>query len=105
VQQTAEGAVDTARRLVKLFQEDREHIVPHGRRAGSALRVHDALKARPITSLPEVCQRTGLSFPTAATAMDLLMKLGIAREVTGKARNRIFVYERYLAILNEGTEA
>jgi hypothetical protein len=37
--------------------------------------------------------------------MDLLTGLGIARELTGKRRNRLFVYERYLAILNEGTEA
>ncbi len=105
VRQTAEGAVNTARRLVNLFQEDRERIIPYGRRANSALRVQEALKARPITSLSEVCQRSGLSFPTAASAMDLLTKLGIACEITGKARNRVFVYERYLAILNEGTEA
>lgn len=105
VRQTAEGAVNTARRLVNLFQEDRERIIPYGRRANSALRVQEALKARPITSLSEVCQRSGLSFPTAAGAMDLLTKLGVACEITGKARNRVFVYERYLAILNEGTEA
>ena len=28
----------------------------------------------------------------------------IAREITGKARNRVYIYERYLAILSEGTE-
>ena len=105
VRQTAEGAVNTARRLVNLFQEDRERIIPYGRRANSALRVQEALKARPMTSLSEVCQRSGLSFPTAAGAMDLLTKLGIACEITGKARNRVFVYKRHLAILNEGTEA
>ena len=104
VRQTAEGAVDAARRLVDLFQKDRERVVSYGRRAGSALRVHDALKVRPITSLPEVCQRTGISFPTASTAMGILTKLGIAREITGKARNRVYVYERYVSILDEGTE-
>ncbi len=36
--------------------------------------------------------------------MDLLVQLGIARELTGKRRNRLFVYDRYLAILSEGTE-
>jgi hypothetical protein len=36
--------------------------------------------------------------------MDLLLDLGIARELTGKRRNRLFLYDRYLAILNEGTE-
>lgn len=104
VLETAEGAVTTARRLVSLFQEDKEPIMAAGRRAGSMTRVHDALKARPITSLQQVVRRTGLSFPTAGTAMEALVGLGIARELTGKRRNRVFAYDRYLAILNEGTE-
>jgi hypothetical protein len=29
----------------------------------------------------------------------------MVRELTGKRRNRLFVYDRYLAILNEGAEA
>ncbi len=105
VRVTAEGAVDTAQRLSALFRDDRGKIEPTGRRVGSALRVHEALKARPILSLPAICERTGLSFPAASSAMDLLVELGIARELTGKRRNRLFVYDRYLAILNEGTEA
>ena len=32
-----------------------------------------------------------------------MIKLGIVREITRKARNRIFAYDCYLAILNEGT--
>ncbi len=104
LQQTAEGAVQTANRLMELFQVDRGHIESHGRRAGSALRVHEALKARPILSMPEVCRRTGLSFPAASSAMNLLVEVAVAREFTGKRRNRLFVYDRYLAILNEGTE-
>jgi Fic family protein len=104
VRETAEGAVSTAQRLVALFGEDRARIVPRGRRAGSALRVHDTLKARPLASMQDVCARSGLSFPAAASAMALLVELGIARELTGKRRNRVFAYDRYLAILSEGTE-
>ena len=104
VRQTAEGAVSTVRRLVALFQEDRGRIAPSGRRAGSALRVHEALKGRPITSMQGVRQSTGLSFPATSSGMDLLVELGIARELTGRRRNRVFVHDRYLAILNEGTE-
>jgi hypothetical protein len=33
-----------------------------------------------------------------------MTKLGIAREIIGKARNRVYVYGRYVSILNEGTE-
>jgi Fic family protein len=104
VRTTAEEAVATARGLAQSFQGDRSLIEKEGRRAGSALRVHEALKARPIRSLPGICEATGLSFPAASSAMDLLVELGIARELTGKRRNRLFAYEAYLSTLSEGTE-
>jgi Fic family protein len=66
--------------------------------------VHEVIKARPIVSLPEIARVTGVAFPTASSAMELLIELGIARELTGKRRNRLFVYSQYLEILNEGTE-
>ena len=100
---TAAGAVDTAQRLATLFRDDRTKIESQGRRAGSALRVHEAIKARPILSMPEICRTTGLSFPAASSAMQLLVDTAVARELTGKRRNRLFVYDRYLGILNEGT--
>ena len=100
----AEGAVETAQHLSALFREDRERIARTGRRAGSTLRVHEALKARPILSLPAVCERTGLSFPAVSSAMDLLAELNVVRELTGKRRNRLFAYDQYLALLSEGTE-
>lgn len=104
VHHTAENAVDTAQRLERLFRDGRDRVILQGRRAGSALRLHDALKERPVISLQAARRRTGLSFATVSSAMDLLMELGIARELTGKRRNRVFAYDSYLAILNEGTE-
>jgi Fic family protein len=104
VRVTAEGAVETARRLAKMFGEDRAKIEKQGRRAGSTLRVHEAIKARPILSLPEICRMTGMSFPAASSALDLLTEISIARELTGRRRNRLFVYDEYVRVLNEGTE-
>jgi Fic family protein len=103
VEQTAESAVGTARRLVEVFAADRELIQGQGRRAGSALRVCEALASRPVLTLPRAAQRTGLSFPGASDGMKLLSELGIVRELTGKKRNRAFAYDRYLALLAEGT--
>ncbi len=105
VRVTADGAVETAQRLSTLFRDDRAKIEARGRRAGSALRVHEAIKTRPILSMPDICRTTGLSFPACSSAMNLLVEMSIAREMTGKRRNRLFVYDRYLSILNEGTEA
>jgi Fic family protein len=45
-----------------------------------------------------------MSDPTAGKAIAHLESLGILREITGRRRGRVFVYEDYLAILNEGTE-
>ena len=105
VRQTAEGAVATARRLGGLFEADRARVQAEGRAAGSALRVHEVLTRRPLTSLQEVRRQTGLSFPAASSAMQLLADVGIASELTGKKRNRVFGYTKYVAILMEGTEA
>lgn len=105
VTQTAGSAVSTAQRLIEMFVADRSKIELAGRRAGSALRVHEALKRRPLLSMHEVCRSTTLSFPAAAAAMDLLVSSGMVRELTGKRRNRLFVYDAYLSALNEGTEA
>ena len=68
------------------------------------LRVHEALKKHPILSLSSIRKRTTLAFATAASAMESLVEQGIAREITGKRRDRLFVYDRYLSILGEGTE-
>jgi hypothetical protein len=52
-----------------------------------------------------LAEATGLSFPAASAATNVLVDLGVARELTGKRRNRLFVYDQYLAILNEGGES
>jgi Fic family protein len=100
---TADGAVASAGDLARLFEENRGRIKATGRRAGSALRLHEAFKARPLVTLTEVVSRSELSFPAASSAMAELVTMGIATELTGKKRNRVFAYERYLAILGAGT--
>lgn len=105
VRTTAEEAVSTVRRLTEMFEADRATVERRaGRRAGSVLRVHEALKARPILSLSEAVNRASLAFPTASTAMNFLIEQGIAREITGRSRGRLFVYDEYVSVLNEGTE-
>ena len=104
VRTTAESAVATARRMEEVFSEDRTTIQKSGRRANSALRVHQALATYLVVRISDVCKHSGLSYPTAISVMNLLIKLGIAQEITGQLRNKLFVYVRCLSILNEGTE-
>lgn len=53
--------------------------------------------------MPEFRRVTGLSFPAASSAMELPIAIRVAREATGKRRNRPFVYDRHPSILSEGT--
>lgn len=104
VRETATGAVDTAQRLIRLFRDDRERAAGIGRAAGSALRVLAALQERPVASAGTLVERTSLSAPAVNSTLAALEKLGIAREITGRRRNRLFAYDQYLRILGEGTE-
>lgn len=104
VAETAEGAVQTAKRVATMFADDRRKIQVLGKPTGSALRVHQALTQSPVLTAPKVVELTGLTFPTVLTSMKHLEKLRIVRELTGKQRDRIFAYTSYVKTLSEGTE-
>ena len=103
VAETADGAFEAATRIVDLFKADRERIAEHSPRAGSVLRVHEDMQANPFVTAPALGDRTRLSPPTVNAALADLERLGIAAEVTGRRRGRVFGYARYLEILAEGT--
>ena len=100
----AGAAVETAHRLLALFRGDEQRLAATGRSAASALRVYGALRARPVATIQYLGARVGLTFPTTARAVEALISARIARELTGGRRNRVFAYDQYLKILNEGAE-
>jgi Fic family protein len=104
VKETADQAASAARRIVALFEEDQRRIEALGRPAASVLRVFQHMQRNPIVSIPATAQKIGISAPTVAKSLEHMRRLGILREITGRERHRLFVYEPYLAILNEGTE-
>lgn len=101
---TAESAVDTAHRLLGLFREDAALVAAAGRSAASTQRVFDAFRSRPLATISALAARTSASFPTVSRAVELLAGLGIVKEITGRKRERVFAYARYVEMLNEGTE-
>ncbi|HEX2897678.1 MAG TPA: Fic family protein [candidate division Zixibacteria bacterium] len=104
VKETAEQAVTTAQKLVRMFEIDRVRIQEIGRGAGSALRVHHFLQNSPIVSISAVAKKTKLSFPTAKSSLDNLQKLGIVSPLPKKGRTQFYCYNKYVALLSQGTE-
>ena len=104
VRDTAEQAAAAARRILALFDDDRRKIHELGRPAASALRVFEHMQRNPIVSIPGAAMSIGISAPTVAKSLEHMRQLGMLREITGRQRHRLFVYDLYLAILSEGTE-
>jgi Fic family protein len=104
VKDTAAQASQSAHQILTLFEGDRRKIEQLGRPAASILRVHQHMQRKPILSIPATAEQLSVSAPTVAEAIQHMRKLGIVRETTGKQRHRLFVYGRYVDILNEGTE-
>jgi Fic family protein len=104
VRDTANQAVDTAREIIALFDEDRGSIQTLGRSAASVFRVHDLMQRRPIITIQAASKELKLSLPTVGKSLEHLINIGIVRELTGKQRRRVFAYSKYLAVLDRGTE-
>ncbi|MCL2428253.1 MAG: Fic family protein [Alphaproteobacteria bacterium] len=104
VAETAEQAVATARELIAMFEAHREKITGQGRAAPSALRVHELMQSHPIVTIQTVSSRLGVSFATAAAALEKLAGVEVVRETTGRKRGRIYAYTDYLALLDRGTD-
>jgi Fic family protein len=101
VTEVANQATETARRLIELFEKDRQRIHKLGRAAHNALLVHEILKSRAAVTITAASREIRASFPTASAALKRLERLKIVREITGRTRDQLFVYNRYIEILNE----
>jgi len=105
VEQTAADAVERAQKLVRLFKEDEERLLEQGgRRASTIVRCFQALCHRPVRTIKDIQEATGLSYPAVSQSIEALRRLAIVDELTGRRRNRVFAYRRYLELLNEGME-
>lgn len=101
---TAGEAAETARKILALFDADRARIAALGRLSGSALRTHEYLRARPVTTAAVAAEKTGVNRSSTVTVLNKLIEMAIVRELTGYRRNRLFAYDAYLALLSRDTE-
>ena len=103
VRTSADDAVTAATRIISLFETDHARLLAGGDR-GTALRLFEQLKTQPYSTAATSAERLGSSVPTVIAALAVLERLGVVEEITGRRRGRVYAYEKYLAILNEGAE-
>lgn len=93
---TANQAVDTSKKIIKLKEEDTKKILSLGRSADKANLVFYFLFHTPILTIKDVEKITNLKNPNALSLVKKMVKLKILKEITGKKRNKIFRYEKYI---------
>jgi Fic family protein len=103
VSEVAEQATVTSKRIVTLFETDRQKLLQK-RMPPSVVRLHELLCRRATISIPLAARLLDVSQPTATTAIHRLEKLRIVKEITGKNWGRQYAYTKYLKILNQGIE-
>lgn len=101
---SARQAVETAHRVSGLIQADRARLSALGRAGPKALAVFELFRTRITRTIAQACAGTGLAPNTVAGAIAELERLGILRELTGKKRDRVYVYAPLLSVMEEGTE-
>jgi Fic family protein len=105
IRHSAEVAIETGRRVTQAFREDRTLLRTVPRIAGSLLMIQEALQAKPVATVATLKAATGLTTPTINTLLRELESRGIIRESAGRARDRVYVYRRYLEALAAEEEA
>jgi Fic family protein len=98
----ASEATETARRIVRLADEARETITAKlGRRSGNGLRLLDHLFEQPVVTVKTVQSALRISQPASAALVRQMEGAGILEETTGRRRDRIFRFARYLELFGE----
>ncbi|MDF7813778.1 Fic family protein [Hymenobacter sp. YC55] len=103
IEQTAAQAVQTLSTFLtlKLTMERVIHDT-FSTRAPAALRLLQALFAKPVTTVEQAALTCELSYRAANQLVARLREQGYLKEITGLSRNRIFVFEPHLKAFDYG---
>ncbi len=103
VESAAADAVSSIEQLSKLHDENIAKLPKPKRSVDNVRAIFNYLEEHPIIDIKRTAEALGLSYNTVSLTVKKLQALGILRETTNAARNRVFVYEKYLEILRQGT--
>lgn len=104
VESVARSASDNVQALMTLFKKHEDAIAKVGGRGVSTmLRVYKIAQREAVVDIPSAAKELELTHPSVSAAVRVLEKLGILLEVTGKARDRRYLYSDYVKQLSGGS--
>lgn len=104
VYMSAKQSIKTARQINALFYQDMEMIASLGRARFSCQQTLEYMKRLPQVTVPLLAKELQMTAPTARSSLGHMVSLGILEEISGKKRDKAYVYRKYLDILEDGAE-
>ena len=101
---TADSAVETARQIMELQTTHRNLLWQKKLSSPLAVGILEKLYYTPYISVNDVARDFSISYQAASTLVSQLEVIGILREITGRKRDKRYIYSDYLHILEEGTK-
>jgi Fic family protein len=101
---SAQQAIKTTRQINDLFSRDIEKIASLGRARFSCTTVFEYLKRLPQVNVSILVSELKMTAPTVRNSLNRLASVGILQEVGNKKWGKVYVYRRYLELLEEGAQ-
>ena len=99
--QTSKEAVEIARNITELKNNDIKKISTLGRLSESALTIYESLFSKPTIRIEEVSKLLNVSVSTAGRLLNKLVGEDILKNLNNKKKDKIFVYQKYIDIFNQ----
>lgn len=96
--ETVKGSIETFDKIMKLQKEVDEKLQGLGGRTHNARNVVSHLYLKPLVTVQQISQITGLSNPSAYKLVAELEHLGILKEITGAKRGKKYWFEEYISL-------
>ena len=70
----------------------------------TVVELYHYLLTHPVVNITHTAEAMGVAYNTASTAIQRLCDLDILKNISTQRRSKVFIYQDYLDILNEGAE-
>lgn len=98
--ETAQEAVEIAREITYIREDDIKKINVLGRTSKNAMIIYEGLFNKPTISIEETASKLGVSVTTSGRLLEKLCEINVLSTLDNRKRKKIFIYKRYIDVFN-----
>lgn len=96
----ADNSIRQIESLIALRKKNREKTKTLGKASRNTMLMYEYIEKNPVIGIRLIADELGLSFNTAAKAVEAMVDFGILKQVNNQSRHRCFIYEDYVKIFD-----